>query len=180
MPKLRSPLTQLIIIGKISTYRIIKTDRSGNESCVSFYFPQNFSTFQDSQQFDALDNFFKLYFVVLEQGICVCTLSAPQNPKYMLHSSILFYLSGGFEADVLFIMDSSRDVSRADYKKQKDFVVSLVKYLRLSPDETRAALLTYGYTATLVANYGSYHNTSLFANAVKRASYIGGKVHSIF
>ena len=101
------------------------------------------------------------------------------NLKYMSHSSILFHLLGGFQADVLFIMDSSRDVSRADYKKQKDFLVSLVKYLRLSPDETRAALLTYGYTATLVANYDSYDNSSLFANAVRRASYIGGKAHNV-
>ena len=141
-------------------------------------FSLNFSAFLDSQQFDALDNFF-LYFVVLEQCICACTSTVWQNLKYISHSSILFHLLGGFQADVLFIMDSSRDVSRTDYKKQKDFVVSLVKYLRLSPYGTRAALLTYGYTATLVANYDSYDNTSLFANAVKRASYIGGKAHNI-
>ena len=77
-------------------------------------------------------------------------------------------------------MDSSADVPREDYKKEKDFVVALAKYLRLSPSETRAALLTYGYTATLVANYDSYDTHALFENAAERASYIGGKtdVHS--
>ena len=80
-----------------------------------------------------------------------------------------------FQADILFIMDSSADVPREDYKKEKDFVVALAKYLRLSPSETRAALLTYGYTATLVANYDSYDTLPLFKNAAERASYIGGK-----
>lgn len=76
-------------------------------------------------------------------------------------------------------MDSSVEVSREDYKKEKDFVVSLAKYLRLSPSATRAALLTYGYTVTLVANYDSYNTLSLFKYAVERASYISGKTHAI-
>ena len=81
-----------------------------------------------------------------------------------------------FQADVLFIMDSSAEVSRGDYIKEKDFVTSLASYLRLSPGGTRAAVLTYGYTATLVADYDSYDQLTPFKNAVQRASYISGKV----
>ena len=84
-----------------------------------------------------------------------------------------------FQADVLFIMDSSGEVSRDDYIKEKDFVASLAKYLRLSPTETRAALMTYGYTAMLVANYDSYDTLPLFTNAVKGASYISGKNRTV-
>ena len=73
-------------------------------------------------------------------------------------------------------MDSSSGVSREDYKKEKDFVESLANYLRVSPSETRAALLTYGYTAIRVAAYDSYDTLSLFRNAVKGAPYIGGKI----
>lgn len=81
-----------------------------------------------------------------------------------------------FQADVLFIMDSSAEVSRGDYKKEKDFVESLASYLRLSPGGTRAAVLTYGFTARLVANYDSYDTLPPFKNAVDRASYISGKI----
>ncbi|XP_068690493.1 collagen alpha-3(VI) chain-like [Montipora foliosa] len=79
-----------------------------------------------------------------------------------------------FQADILFIMDSSADVSREDYEKEKDFVVTLAKYLRLSPGGTRAGLLTYGYTPTLVANYDSYDRLEMFKNATYKAPYIGG------
>lgn len=82
----------------------------------------------------------------------------------------------GFQGDVLFIMDSSAEVSRGDYAKEKDFVESLASFLRLSPGGTRAALLTYGYTATLVANYDSYETLTPFKNAVQRAPYISGKI----
>ena len=80
-----------------------------------------------------------------------------------------------FQADILFIMDSSADVSREDYEKEKDFVVTLAKYLRLSPGGTRAGLLTYGYTPTLIANYDSYDRLEMFKNATYKAPYIGGK-----
>ena len=79
-------------------------------------------------------------------------------------------------ADVIFIMDSSVDVSRADYEKEKDFIESLAGYLRLSPGRTRAAVLTYGYTTTLVAEYDSYEILQTFNSAVDGASYIGGTV----
>ena len=86
----------------------------------------------------------------------------------------------GFQGDVLFIMDSSAEVSRGDYAKEKDFVESLASFLRLSPGGTRAALLTYGYTATLVANYDSYDTLTPFKNAVQRAPYISGTIIVIF
>ena len=82
----------------------------------------------------------------------------------------------GFQGDVLFIMDSSAEVSRGDYAKEKDFVESIASFLRLSPGGTRAALLTYGYTATLVANYDSYDTLTPFKNAVQRAPYISGTI----
>lgn len=82
----------------------------------------------------------------------------------------------GFQGDVLFIMDSSAEVSRGDYAKEKDFVESLASFLRLSPGGTRAAVLTYGYTATLVANYDSYDTLTPFKNAVQRAPYISGMI----
>ena len=86
----------------------------------------------------------------------------------------------GFQGDVLFIMDSSAEVSRGDYAKEKDFVESLASFLRLSPGGTRAALLTYGYTATLVANYDSYDTLTPFKNAVQRAPYISGTIIVFF
>lgn len=72
-------------------------------------------------------------------------------------------------------MDSSGDVSRQDYMKEKDFIVTLAKYLHLSPNQTRAALLTYGYTPRIIASYDTYDRLVAFRNATESAPYISGK-----
>ena len=77
-------------------------------------------------------------------------------------------------------MDSSGDVSRQDYMKEKDFIVTLAKYLHLSPNQTRAALLTYGYTPRLIASYDTYDSLVAFRNATESAPYISGKVLFIY
>lgn len=77
-------------------------------------------------------------------------------------------------------MDSSGDVSRQDYMKEKEFIVTLAKYLHLSPNQTRAALLTYGYTPRLIASYDIFDSLVAFRNATESAPYISGKVLFIY
>ena len=72
-------------------------------------------------------------------------------------------------------MDSSSEVTRDEYLKEKDFVASLADSLNLSPGRTRGAVLTYGFISTLVANFDSYSSFPLFKNAIDRTTYIGGE-----
>jgi len=50
--------------------------------------------------------------------------------------------SEDFNADILFLIDSSSPVNKEDFKIQKDFVLLIAKYLNVLP--SRAALIVYG------------------------------------
>lgn len=56
-----------------------------------------------------------------------------------------------FNADILFLIDSSSPVNEEDFKVQKDFVSLIAKYLNVLP--SRAALIVYGGDPTLSLRY---------------------------
>lgn len=73
-------------------------------------------------------------------------------------------------ADIIFLMDSSQTVSQEAYRKEKSFVKLIAKHLNVSPGKSRAALITYGSTASLAYPFG---NTN-FDDPVDRARSISG------
>lgn len=78
------------------------------------------------------------------------------------------------EADVLFVIDSSYEVSQGDYKSEKDFIKSLLRSLNMSSDSSRAALITFGDSASLVFRFTGLQSLEDFEKSVDSASYIGG------
>ena len=56
-----------------------------------------------------------------------------------------------FNADILFMVDSSSPVSKADFQRQKDFVTLIAKHLNVLP--SRAALVIYGGEPILSIRY---------------------------
>ena len=78
------------------------------------------------------------------------------------------------EADVLFVIDSSYEVSKDDYKSEKDFIKSLLRSLNMSSDSSRAALITFGDSASLVSRFTGLQSLEDFEKSVDSASYIGG------
>lgn len=63
---------------------------------------------------------------------------------------------------------------REDYKKEKDFVKYLARYLNVSPDNSRAALITYGNMAAEVVGFDIKRSVSDFENAVDKAPFVSG------
>lgn len=61
-----------------------------------------------------------------------------------------------------------------DYKKEKEFVKRLARYLNVSPGNSRAALITYGNRAAQVVGFDLNRPFSNFEAAVDRAPYVGG------
>lgn len=49
----------------------------------------------------------------------------------------------GINADIVFLVDSSSDISPANYKKEKDFVASLARQLGFGSGNSRLALVLY-------------------------------------
>ena len=71
-------------------------------------------------------------------------------------------------------MDSSSGVALEDYKKQKEFVKYIARYLNVSPGNSRAALVTYGSRAAEVVGFDLNRPFSNFEVAVDRAPFAGG------
>ena len=61
-----------------------------------------------------------------------------------------------------------------DYKKEKEFVKYLARYLNVSPSNSRAALITYGNRAAEVVGFDINRPFSNFESAVDRAPFVGG------
>ena len=61
-----------------------------------------------------------------------------------------------------------------DYKKEKEFVKYLARYLNVSPGNSRAALVTYGNRAAEVFGFDINRPFSNFEGAVDRAPFVGG------
>lgn len=61
-----------------------------------------------------------------------------------------------------------------DYKKEKEFVKYLARYLNVSPGNSRAALITYGNRAAEVVGFELNRPLSNFEATVDRAPFAGG------
>lgn len=61
-----------------------------------------------------------------------------------------------------------------DYKKEKEFVKYLARYLNVSPRNSRAALITYGNRAAEVVGFDINRPLSNFEAAVDRAPFVSG------
>ncbi|KAK3745599.1 hypothetical protein QZH41_005840 [Actinostola sp. cb2023] len=77
-------------------------------------------------------------------------------------------------ADVVFLMDSSRQVTRSTFKGEKNLVKNLAKLLNISPGKSRGAVITYGSTPRRVITFDQYRSLPTFENAIDNAPSIGG------
>ena len=79
-------------------------------------------------------------------------------------------------SDIIFIMDSSSDVTREDYVRQKRFVKDIARYLKISAGRgARAAVITYGRNSSLLIKFGGYGTLLSFDEAVDSAPFVGGR-----
>lgn len=78
-----------------------------------------------------------------------------------------------FAADIVFIVDSSSEVSRENYNKEKGFIKSLAKTLNLAPGKTRGSVVIYSGVASLEIRFNAYSNSTAFDEAVDDLPYLG-------
>lgn len=70
-------------------------------------------------------------------------------------------------------MDSSSEVSRENYNKEKGFIKSLAKTLNLAPGKTRGSVVIYSGVASLEIRFNAYSNSTAFDEAVDDLPYLG-------
>ena len=80
-----------------------------------------------------------------------------------------------FQADVVFVIDSSSDVTRDNYNDEKNAVKLMTQHLKVSPGKSRAALITYGSTPSRIVKFKNYKTVSTLERAIDRAPHVGGR-----
>lgn len=74
---------------------------------------------------------------------------------------------------MVFLIDSSSDVILDNFKREKDFVKSVAQFMKADQNETRVAVVTYGYIAKEQASFISPQDELL--RALDGAQYVGGR-----
>uniref|UniRef100_A0A7N4V6G5 Matrilin 2 n=1 Tax=Sarcophilus harrisii TaxID=9305 RepID=A0A7N4V6G5_SARHA len=76
------------------------------------------------------------------------------------------------QADLVFIIDSSRSVSPYDFAKVKEFIVTILQFLDIGPDVTRVGLIQYGSTVKNEFSLKTFKRKSEVERAVKRMMHL--------
>lgn len=77
-------------------------------------------------------------------------------------------------ADMLFLLDSSSAVSRANYQKELSFLQKIAGHFEISPRYVRAGIIPYGKTAELAVPLGSQTTNEAINRSINSLPYIGG------
>ncbi|XP_052101552.1 collagen alpha-1(XII) chain-like isoform X1 [Mytilus californianus] len=81
---------------------------------------------------------------------------------------------GGKPADVFFLLDTSGSIHPTDFKKQLDFVGTVVGMFDISPDKTRVGLSTFSHEYNRMFGLEQYHDKDSLLGAIKSVPYSGG------
>lgn len=87
----------------------------------------------------------------------------------------ILLLDGLIETDVVFVMDSSSEVTQNNYRDQKEVVKSMAHSMKVPSGRSRASVITYGNIPTLVVKFDGYQSFNSLENDIDRAPRIGGR-----
>ncbi|NXP55831.1 MATN4 protein, partial [Heliornis fulica] len=74
--------------------------------------------------------------------------------------------------DLVFIIDSSRSVRPYDFEKVKEFILTILQFLDISPDATRLGLIQYGSTVKHEFSLKTFRRKQDIERAVKRMMHL--------
>ncbi|NXM30369.1 MATN2 protein, partial [Oxyruncus cristatus] len=74
--------------------------------------------------------------------------------------------------DLVFIIDSSRSVQHYDFEKVKEFILTILQFLDISPDATRVGLIQYGSTVKQEFSLKTFRRKQDIERAVKRMMHL--------
>lgn len=79
------------------------------------------------------------------------------------------------KADVVFIMDSSGSIGRADYDREKQFVKDLTNVFQVSSNATRVSTIIYSDFPKLIFDFDTYSNKQSINTAIDNLEYLGNR-----
>nr|XP_032629429.1 matrilin-2 isoform X6 [Chelonoidis abingdonii] len=90
------------------------------------------------------------------------------NPQGTLHENAC----NRKRLDLVFIIDSSRSVRPYDFEKVKEFILTILQFLDISPDITRVGLIQYGSTVKHEFSLKTFRRKHDVERAVKRMMHL--------
>ena len=79
-----------------------------------------------------------------------------------------------YKADLIFLLDSSNDVSTKVFKEQKDFIKSIVGKFLIASSKTRVAVVSYSSRASSVITFSTFDNPLDLVRGIDSIRYVGG------
>lgn len=92
-------------------------------------------------------------------------------------TNCVFFLQGAspsFVADIIFLVDSSGDVTPSQFSREQAFIKELSRHLNIRPGYSRASLVPYGNTADVGLRFESYVTSAEFYSAINSLRPVGG------
>lgn len=77
-------------------------------------------------------------------------------------------------ADLIFLLDSSNDVSSKLFKQQKEFIKSIVGKFQIAANKSRAAVVGYSSTARSVIKFNTFNNLLDLVRGIENIQFFGG------
>ena len=86
--------------------------------------------------------------------------------------------SRDLKADILFMVDSSQTISNEKFQRELDFVKAIVRTLNISPERSRASVVSFGNTPSRPSiRFEDYTDIDSFVRGVDNVPYTGGQKH---
>ncbi|XP_061459649.1 matrilin-2 isoform X2 [Rhineura floridana] len=97
----------------------------------------------------------------------------PGIPFSQRNDAVLFEnFCNNKQLDLVFIIDSSRSVRPYDFEKVKEFILTILQFLDISPDVTRVGLIQYASTVKNEFSLKTFRRKQDVERAVKRMMYL--------
>ncbi|XP_063435027.1 collagen alpha-1(XII) chain-like isoform X1 [Mytilus trossulus] len=100
--------------------------------------------------------------------------TTPAAEKLQADSDKITRNCGGKPADVFFLLDTSGSILPSDFKKQLDFVGTVVGMFDISPDKTRVGVSTFSHEYNPMFGLEQYHDKDSLLGAIQSVPYSGG------
>ncbi|CAG2243892.1 unnamed protein product [Mytilus edulis] len=81
-------------------------------------------------------------------------------------------------ADIYFVMDSSSSIGRQNYKKQKSFLVNLVRKFDIGSDKTRVGVIPFSNDYRVAVPLGLINDIGGLSKAIHNIPYTRGGTHT--
>ena len=113
-----------------------------------------------------------------------CRVSVIPDGKSVIHTVLRMAIYFAFcvvcqtNLDLLFVLDESGSVGRANYDLALQFMQSVVNYFEVGVNASRVALFTFSTGARKVFEFDTYLTTSGVVNKIRSTPYKGGSTQT--